>query len=42
MMQKILNGYKDYVVGNGILNLDKISFSAICRPSSSSSCWPAP
>ena len=28
MMQKILNGYKDYVVGNGILNLDKISFSA--------------
>ena len=28
MMQKILNGYKDYVVGNGILNLDKISFSS--------------
>ncbi len=28
MMQKILNGYKDYMVGNGILNLDKISFSA--------------
>ena len=28
MMQKILTGYKDYVVGNGILNLDKISFSA--------------
>ena len=28
LMKKILNGYKDYVVGNGILNLDKISFSA--------------
>ena len=28
LVQKILNGYKNYVIGNGILNLDKISFSA--------------
>ena len=28
LLQKILNGYKDYVIGNGILNLDKISFEA--------------
>ena len=28
LVQKILNGYKNYVIGNGILHLDKISFSA--------------
>ncbi len=28
MLQKILAGYKDYVIGNGILNLDKISFES--------------
>lgn len=27
VVKKILTGYKDYVVGNGILNLDKIGFS---------------
>ena len=26
MMKKILTGYKDYVIGNGILHLDKIGF----------------
>ena len=26
LMKKILTGYKDYVIGNGILHLDKISF----------------
>ena len=28
MLQKILAGYKDYVIGNGILHLDKISFES--------------
>ena len=28
LVQKILNGYKNHVIGNGILHLDKISFSA--------------
>ena len=27
LAQKVLVGYKDYVIGNGILNLNKISFS---------------
>ena len=27
LAQKVLIGYKDYVIGNGILNLNKISFS---------------
>ena len=27
LAQKVLAGYKDYVIGNGILNLNKISFS---------------
>ena len=27
LTQKVLVGYKDYVIGNGILNLNKISFS---------------
>ena len=28
LMQKLLKGYKDYVVGNGILHLDKIGFES--------------
>ena len=28
LMKKIMNGYKRYIIGNGILNLDKISFSS--------------
>ena len=28
LVQKVLNGYKNYVIGNGILNLDKIGFSS--------------
>ena len=28
LVQKILTGYKNYVIGNGILNLDKIGFSS--------------
>ena len=28
LMQKVIDGYKNYVIGNGILNLDKITFSA--------------
>ena len=28
LMQRILTGYKDYVISNGILNLKKLSFSA--------------
>lgn len=27
LMKKVFDGYKNYVIGNGILNLDKISFS---------------
>ena len=27
-MKKIMNGYKRYIIGNGILNLDKIGFSS--------------
>ena len=27
LMQKVFDGYKNYVIGNGILNLNKISFS---------------
>ncbi len=27
LMQKVFEGYKNYVIGNGILNLNKISFS---------------
>ena len=27
LVQKVLTGYKDYVIGNGILNLSKLSFS---------------
>ena len=28
LMKKIMNGYKRYIIGNGILNLDKIGFSS--------------
>ena len=28
LMEKIMNGYKRYIIGNGILNLDKIGFSS--------------
>ena len=28
LLKKVFDGYKNYVIGNGILNLDKISFSA--------------
>ena len=28
LMKKIMNGYKRYIISNGILNLDKISFSS--------------
>ena len=28
LMKKIMNGYKHYIIGNGILNLDKIGFSS--------------
>ena len=28
LLKKVFEGYKNYVIGNGILNLDKISFSA--------------
>lgn len=28
LMKKIMNGYKRYTIGNGILNLDKIGFSS--------------
>lgn len=28
LMKKIVNGYKRYIIGNGILNLDKIGFSS--------------
>ena len=26
LAQKVMTGYKDYIIGNGILGLDKISF----------------
>ena len=28
LMKRIMNGYKRYIIGNGILNLDKIGFSS--------------
>ena len=31
LMKKVFDGYKNYVIGNGILNLDKISFSAYLK-----------
>ncbi len=31
LMQKVFDGYKNYIIGNGILNLDKISFSAYLK-----------
>ncbi len=31
LMQKIMKDYKSYIIGNGILNLDKISFSSYMK-----------
>ncbi len=31
LMQKILNGYKRYIISNGLLNLDKIGFSSYMK-----------
>ena len=31
LMKKILNGYKRYIIGNGLLNLDKIGFSSYMK-----------
>ena len=28
LMKNVMNGYKRYIIGNGILNLDKIGFSS--------------
>ena len=31
LMKKIMNGYKRYIIGNGLLNLDKLSFSSYMK-----------
>ena len=31
LMKKVLNGYKRYIIGNGLLNLDKIGFSSYMK-----------
>ncbi len=31
LMKKIMNGYKHYIIGNGLLNLDKLSFSSYMK-----------
>ena len=37
LAQKVLNGYKDYVIGNGFLHLNRLRLAPTCRRLSSSS-----